>query len=200
MRVLVACEFSGTVRDAFVTKGHDAWSCDILPTEKPGQHIQGDALEALKQEWDLVIAHPPCTYLSYVGSRHWNRPGRAEARDAALAFMIALYDAPVEMVAVENPVGWANSVWRKPDQIVHPYYFGEPVQKRTCLWLRGLPKLIPTNMLPKPEPLYFCKGPKSQGKAIHWTEAMRGVSSKDRGKARSKTFQGIADAMAAQWG
>jgi hypothetical protein len=199
MKVLVACEYSGTVRDAFIAKGHDAISCDLLPTDKPGPHIQGDVLSLLKEKWNLIIAHPPCTYLSYAAMRVWNKPGRAEKREEAVKFFMEFINADCPRIAVENPLGYINKVYRKPDQTIHPYYFGEPFQKRTCLWLKNLPPLIYTNVLPKPEPLYICQGPKSKGKAIGWCEGNRG-SGQPRWKARSKTFQGIADAMADQWG
>jgi hypothetical protein len=198
MRVLVACEFSGIVRDAFAAKGHDAWSCDLLPTERPGNHIQGDVLEILNDDWDLMIACPPCTYLSYVGTRHWNKPGRAALREDAMQFFLVLANAAIEKIAVENPLGYASKVFRKPDQTIHPYYFGDPVQKRTCLWLKNLPPLIFTQMLSKPEPLYYCQGEKSKGKAIHWVEGIRGV--KNRSHERSRFFPSIANAMADQWG
>ncbi len=199
MKVLVACEYSGTVRDAFIAKGHDAISCDLLPTDKPGPHVQGDVLALLKKPWDLIIAHPPCTFLSYAAMRVWNQPGRAEKREDAVKFFMEFVNADCPKIAVENPLGYINKVYRKPDQTIHPYYFGESVQKRTCLWLKNLPLLVPTNMLSKPEPLYICQGPKSKGKPIHWCEGNRG-SGQPRWKARSKTFQGIADAMADQWG
>jgi hypothetical protein len=198
MKVLIACEFSGRVRDAFIAKGHNAWSCDILPSESKGPHIQGDVLKELCASWDLLIAHPPCTYLSYAATRVWNTPGRDIKRQKALDFFLKLYNAPIPKIAVENPVGWQNSVWRKPDQIIHPYYFGDNVQKRTCLWLKNLPKLVPTNLLPKPEPLYICQGPKSKGKKINWCEGIKGEG--PRAYARSRTFKGIAEAMAQQWG
>ena len=198
MKVLAACEFSGIVRDAFIAKGHDAVSCDLLPTEKPGPHHQGDVLDILGDGWDMMIAHPPCTYLSYVGNRHWNKPGRAEKRDRAYRFFMTLINAPVNRICVENPVGLPNTKYRKPDQIIHPYYFGEPVQKRTCLWLKDLPCLeYQDTIIEKPKPLYYCKGPKSKGKAINWVEGIKGQ--KGRSKARSRTFQGIAEAMAEQW-
>jgi hypothetical protein len=201
MRVLVACEYSGTVRDAFIKKGHDAMSCDLLPTDKPGPHYQGDVFDIINDGWDLMIAHPPCTYLTYAATRHWNKPGRAELRDAALKFFLDLYVADIPKIAVENPVGYVNTVWRKPDQIIHPYYFGDPVQKRTCLWLKNLPLLdYSKTKLPKPEPVYVCKGDKRGGKLIHWTEAASGTKDNPRWKVRSTTFQGIADAMAEQWG
>lgn len=197
MRVLVACEYSGIVRDAFIKRGHDAVSCDILPTERPGPHVQGDVTPMLAQKWDLVIAHPPCTFLSYAAMRVWNKPGRQEKREAAMKFFLQFVGS-APMVCIENPLGYAGKAYRKYDQVIHPYYFGEPVQKRTCLWLENLPLLKPTAMLPKPEPLYFCQGKKRKGKPIHWCEGNRGLG--PRAKARSKTFQGIADAMADQWG
>jgi hypothetical protein len=198
VRVLVACEFSGIVREAFKKRGHDAWSCDLLPTEIPGQHIQGDVLKILDDGWDLMIAHPPCTYLSYVANRSWNNPGREEKRKDALEFFMQFINAPIEKVCVENPVGYPNTVYRKPDQIIHPYYFGDAFQKRTCLWLKGLPKLdYSKTLIDKPEPMYICQGPKSKGKRINWCEGYRGGN---RAHNRSRTFQGIADAMAEQWG
>lgn len=202
MKVLVACEYSGTVRDAFIARGHDAMSCDLLPTDKPGPHYQGDVFDIINDGWDLMIAHPPCTYLTYAAIRHWNAPGRAELREVALKFFLDLYVADIPKIAVENPVGYVNTIWRKPDQIIHPYYFGDPFQKRTCLWLKNLPPLdYSKTKLPKPEPVYICKGEKRKGKAINWVEGIGG-SSKDnpRWKIRSTTFQGIADAMAEQWG
>lgn len=202
MRVLVACEFSGRVREAFAKRGHDTWSCDLLPTEISGHHIQGDVLSILGDGWDLMIAHPPCIYLSYVGIRHWNKLGRKKKREAAMAFFLALINAPIERICVENPVGLPNTEYRKPDQLIHPYYFGEPYQKRTCLWLKGLPKLkYEETIIEKPKPLYFSKGKKTKGKPINWVEGLMCLGShEDRQKARSKTFQGIANAMAEQWG
>lgn len=198
LKVLIACEFSGIVRSAFEAKGHIAWSCDLLPTEIPGNHYQGDVFDILYHGWDMLIAFPPCTYLSYVSNRHWNRPGRAELRQDGLQFFLGLAHAPIDKIAIENPVGYANTVWRKPDQIIHPYYFGEPVQKRTCLWLKNLPCLqYYGTIIPKPQPLYYCQGEKSKGKAIHWVEGIKGVG--NRSKARSQTFHSIAKAMATQW-
>jgi hypothetical protein len=202
MRVLVACEYSGRVRDAFIAKGHDAMSCDLLPTDSLGPHYQGDVFDIINDGWDLMIAHPPCTYLSYAATRHWNKPGRAELREEALKFFLDLYTSNIPKICIENPVGYVNTVWRKPDQIIHPYYFGDPVQKRTCLWLKDLKPLDYSNTkLPKPEPLYICQGGKKKGKKIHWVEAGVGTN-KDtpRWKLRSTTFQGIANAMAEQWG
>lgn len=202
MNVLIACEFSGIIRDAFSNKGHCAWSCDLLASERNGNHLRGNILDFLTLDvpWDLMIAHPPCQYLSTVANRVWNTPGRAELREKAKTFFLALYNAEIPKICVENPVGYMNTVFRKPDQIIHPYYFREKAQKRTCLWLKGLPALKHPDpkSLTKPPPLYICKGRKSKGKHIGWCEGMRGV--KDRGKARSRTFQGVANAMADQWG
>jgi len=199
MKILIACECSGIVRDAFIAKGHDAVSCDLLPTDRPGPHIQGDVLPLLKQYWDMILAFPTCTYLTYAGTRHWNNPGRAEKREAAVEFFMKCYDANAEKVCVENPVGYMNTIFRKPDQIVHPYFFGTPVQKRTCLWLRNLlPLEYDKTIIEKPKPLYICQGKKCKGKAINWVEGIRGV--KNRSKARSETFPCIANAMAEQWG
>jgi hypothetical protein len=181
MRVLVACEFSGVVRDAFATNGHDAWSCDLLPSERPGNHIQGCALSALRDEWDLLIAHPPCTHLSVSGAR-WFKDKTKEQRQAIVFFMqLAL--ASVPRVCVENPVSVMSSAWRKPDQIIQPWQFGHGETKATCLWLRGLPLLQPTNIV------------EGREARIH-----KMPPSAERGKLRSVTYQGIADAMAAQWG
>lgn len=152
MRVLVACECSGRVRDAFRAKGHDAWSCDIEPSEGSAKyHIQGDVLAHLNKNWDLIIAHPPCTYLSCVGNR-WlaTDPSRYAKRERALKFFLACYNASAPHVCVENPTGYANTKFRKPDQTIHPYMFGEAVKKRTCLWLRGLPMLEPHNPVSPP--------------------------------------------------
>lgn len=204
MKVLVACEFSGIVRDAFKAKGHNAWSCDLLPTEKPGQHIQGDVLEILGNGWDLMIAHPPCTYLSGAGL-HWNkkRQGRQKKTIEAFNFFMNLYNAPINKVCVENPVGYINSHFRQANQIINPYFFGEPQQKRTCLWLKNLPKLYwhkentlfeKKTAVDKPKPNYVDKS----GKKRYFTDKLS--PSKDRWKIRSRTFQGIADAMAEQWG
>lgn len=198
LRVLVACESSGVVRRAFRSRGHEAYSCDLLPAEdgELAYHFEDDIRKVLPNAgpWDLLIAHPPCTYLSYAATWCWNRPGRAELRETAMTFFLALYHAPVARVAVENPVGYPNTVFRKPDQIVHPYYFGDPFCKRTCLWLRGLPKLVHPDprALAKPVPVYRSKS----GKALHYTEALSG----HKGQVRSRTFAGIAAAMADQWG
>jgi hypothetical protein len=198
LKVLVACEFSGIVREAFKEKGHDAWSCDILDTEIPGNHIKGDVLEILNDGWDLMIAHPPCTYLSNVANRVWDNEGREYRRWEAIQFFMKLMLADINKICVENPVGVMNRAWRKPDQIIHPYYFGEPYQKKTCLWLENLDVLDYTDTrITKPEPLYICQGEKSKGKKINWCEGYRGGN---RSHNRSRFWKGIAQAMADQWG
>jgi site-specific DNA-cytosine methylase len=191
MRVLVACESSGVVRSAFRKAGHDAWSCDLLPPDDNSEyHFQRDALEVLKDGWDLMIAHPPCTHLAASGAR-WFKDKRKE-QEESLAFVRALLDAPIEMVALENPVGIISSRIRKPDQIIQPWMFGHPEAKKTCLWLKGLPLLEPTNILPLPEKGYWNnQTPSGQNKL---------GPSPDRWKIRSKTYDGIAKAMSEQWG
>ncbi len=183
MRVLVACEFSGTVRDAFAALGHDAWSCDILPTTKPGKHIQTDVLNILDYDWDLMVAHPPCDYLSYAGNRWLKQPGRWDNIAKALVFFKRIMDAPIPKIAVENPRGWTWKYIRKPDQVIEPYHFGHPLTKATCLWLKDLPPLMAT---------MICDDP-----LVNWTRNKKGAHS---AKARSVTFPGVAAAMAAQWG
>jgi len=196
MRVLVACEYSGTVRDAFRLKGHDAWSCDLLPTEAdPAYHHQGDVLTILGDGWDLMIAHPPCTYLCSSGL-HWNkrRPGRAALTEEALAFVTMLLDAPIAKIALENPIGCISSRIRKPDQTIQPWQFGHDASKATCLWLKGLPPLAPTRLI---EPRLI-NGRKRWGNQTDSGQNKLPPSA-DRWKLRSATYQGIADAMADQW-
>ncbi|BAQ84374.1 putative DNA methylase [uncultured Mediterranean phage uvMED] len=195
MRILVACESSGTVRDAFIAKDHEAVSCDILPSEVGGPHIQGDVLEVIDQDWDMMIAHPPCTYLSSSGM-HWTTRGLRdpELTEDALAFVRKLLDADIEKIAVENPVGAISTRIRKPDQYIHPYQFGDDASKKTGLWLKGLPCLIPTNYIE----------PRMVGGKPRWSNQTdsgqnRLGPSQDRWKQRSKTYQGIALAMANQW-
>lgn len=200
MRVLVACEFSGAVREAFRARGHDAWSCDLLPTEIDGQHIQGDVRKALGWGWDLMIAHPPCTYLS-VSGLHWNkrRPERAALTEDALGFVRELLAAPIPRIALENPVGCISSRIRKPDQIVQPYDFGEDASKATCLWLKGLPALKPTQRRSGRVVAF-------KGRAVErWANQTdsgqnRLPPSADRWALRSITYPGIAAAFADQWG
>ncbi len=181
MRVLIACEYSGTVRDAFLAAGHDAMSCDLLPTDADGPHHQGDVRDVLNDGWDLMIAHPPCTHLAVSGAR-WFKDKQAEQAEA-LAFVRLLMDAPVPMIAIENPVSVISSRIRKPDQTIQPWQFGHGETKATCLWLKGLPKLMPTNIVD------------GRVNRIH-----RMPPSPDRWKLRSTTYQGIAAAMADQWG
>ena len=192
MRVLIACEFSGTVRDAFIALGHDAMSCDLLPTEVPGSHYEGPVQDVLREGWDLMIAHPPCTYLCSSGL-HWNkrRPERAKQTEEALDFVRLLLDAPIPRIALENPIGCISTRIRKPDQTIQPWQFGHPESKATCLWLKGLPLLEPTLIVEKPT-------------SGHWDNQTPSGQNKlgpsaDRWKLRSKTYQGIAEAFATQY-
>jgi hypothetical protein len=203
LRVLVACEFSGTVREAFRRLGHDAWSCDIEPTaDGSPYHIQGCALTQLDGGWDLMIAHPPCTYLSYVANRIWNAPGREEKRNAAIFFALKLWRVKnIKKVCLENPLGILGRRIGMNYQIVHPYFWGDPYKKRTCLWLRGLKPLIyDKKSAIKPPILYRSAGEKTKGKAINWVDGIKGLSKSDRQRARNTFFKGMADAMAMQWG
>lgn len=196
MNVLVACEYSGRVRDAFTRAGHFAMSCDLLPTDSPGLHYQGDVTEILNMNWDLMIAHPPCTYLS-VSGMHWTTRGLRDPQltEDALDFVRLLMDAPVPRIAIENPISVISSRIRKPDQIIHPYHFGHDASKATCLWLKNLPELTHTHII---EPRII-NGKKRWGNQTDSGQNKLGPSD-DRWKIRSETFQGIADAMATQWG
>ena len=194
-RILVACEFSGIVRDAFKERGWDAWSCDLLPTEQPGQHIQGDVVQVLADGWDMMIAHPPCTYLCASGL-HWNkrRPGRAEQTEEALEFVRRLLDAPIARIAVENPIGCIATRIRPADQIIQPWQFGHNASKATCLWLKGLPDLRATRLIE----------PRIVGGKRRWANQTDSGQNKlgpsaDRWALRSLTYPGIARAMADQW-
>ena len=195
MKVLIACEFSGIVRDAFKEKGHDAWSCDILSTESPGNHIKDDILNHLNKGWDLMIAHPPCTHLAVSGAR-WFTEGKKpwSLQIEALDFVRKLLDAPIEKIALENPVSVISTKIKKPNQIIQPYHFGHDVSIKTCLWLKNLPNLIPTKIV-KPD-IIEKDGYKMS--RHHW-ETFR-LPSKIRGKVRSRFYEGIAEAMANQWG
>ena len=219
MKVLIACEFSGVVREAFTKRGHDAWSCDLLPTELPGNHIQKDICEVINNtwdDWDLMIAHPPCTYLTVTGNK-WFKPefadrfpDRLHQRAEAIDFFMFLSTAPIPKIAIENPVGIMSTVWRKPDQIIQPYQFGHIEAKKTCLWLKNLTKLrfgkaiqvaftdktIPSmTEVRKPEYVEFASGKRM---ARWYVEAAKNKATRE--SVRSQTFQGIADAMAEQWG
>ena len=196
MSVLVACEYSGTVRDAFRARGHDAISCDLLPTDVPGPHYQGDVQEILRDGWDLMIAHPPCTYLS-VSGMHWTRRGLLDEQltHSALMFVHILMDAPIRRIAVENPVSMISTWIRKPEQIIQPWMFGHDASKKTCLWLQNLPLLRPTQIV---EPR-IVNGRKRWGNQTD-SGQNRLSPSPDRWKIRSATYAGIAAAMADQWG
>ena len=191
MRVLIACEFSGIVREAFRKRGHDAWSCDLLPSEIYGNHYEGNVLDVLDDRWDLMIAHPPCTRLSVSGARYWKEK-RGE-QEQAIKFFMEFADAQIPKICVENPVGIISTVWRKPDQYIQPYEHGHKISKKTGLWLKGIPLLTPTNTV-EPEWIYYKNGGRCS--PDHYKTAF----SKDRERLRSITYQGIADAMAEQWG
>jgi hypothetical protein len=196
MKILVACEYSGRVRDAFIGGGHKAMSCDLLPTDAPGPHYQGSVLDILNDGWDLMIAHPPCTYLS-VSGMHWTTRGLRDPKltEDALDFVNILLNAPIEKIALENPISIISSRIRKPNQIIQPYEYGHDASKKTCLWLKNLPPLMPTKIIE----------PKIVGNKKIWgNQTASGQNklapSKDRWKIRSETYQGIAEAMAQQWG
>jgi site-specific DNA-cytosine methylase len=194
LRVLVACEYSGTVREAFAAHGHDAMSCDILPTDRPGKHYQGDVRDVLDEGWDLMIAHPPCTYLSVSGI-HWNNRGRGWTEtEKALDFVRLLMSANIPRIALENPVSIISSRIRKPDQIIQPHEFGHDASKATCLWLKNLSKLRPTQNV----------APRIVDGKPRWANQTDGGQNKlapsdDRWKRRSTTYSGIAEAMALSW-
>lgn len=181
MKILIACEYSGTVREAFSKLGHDAWSCDILETEIPGNHLQCDVREILGDGWDMMIAHPPCTHLAVSGAR-WFKDKKVEQAEA-LEFVRLLLAAPIKRIALENPISIISSHIRKPDQIIQPWQFGHGETKATCLWLQNLPKLQPTNIVEGREQRIWKMPP-----------------GENRWKERSRTFEGIAQAMANQWG
>ena len=183
MKILVACEFSGVVREAFAKKGHDVLSCDLLDTEIPGNHYKGDVMDIINDGWGMMIAFPPCTHLAVSGARWFEQKRKDGRQQAAIDFFMALANAPIEKIAIENPVSIMSTVWRKPDQIIQPWMFGHGETKATCLWLNNLPKLQPTNIVNGREQRIWRIPPK-----------------KDRWKERSRTFNGIAEAMAAQWG
>jgi hypothetical protein len=216
MRVLIACEFSGIVRDAFAAKGHDAWSCDLLPTERPGNHIQGDVLEVLGQGWDLMVAFPPCTHLAVSGAAWFEEKRKDGRQQQGIDFFLALANADLPAIAVENPVGIMSKIYRKPDQVIHPYYFGDEARKKTCLWLKNLPCLYHVAAPNLFESVVTHVG---QGADHEWVDGKTGKVKRmplwyaqakgfggkaplgiDHGKARSVTFPGIANAMAEQWG
>ena len=182
-RVLVACEYSGTVRDAFTAMGWEAMSCDLLDSEKPGNHYKGDIFDVLYKGWDLLIAHPPCTHLAVSGARHFAAKKASGVQDEALEFVYDLLHAPIKHIALENPISIISTRIRKPDQIIQPWQHGHGETKATCLWLKGLPLLVPTDVVDGREARIHKMAP-----------------SPDRWKERSRTFPGIANAMAKQWG
>lgn len=183
MKVLVACEYSGRVRDAFIARGHDAMSCDLLPTESPGPHYQGDVRDVLYGDWDLMIAHPPCTHLAVSGARHFAAKRASGVQQEAVEFVRMLLAARIPKIALENPISIISTAIRKPDQVIQPWQFGHGETKATCLWLKGLPSLTPTDIVDGREA------------RVH-----RMPPSPDRWKERSRTYLGVAKAMAEQWG
>lgn len=196
MKVAVICEFSGTVREAFTRLGHEAVSYDLLPTEIPGKHVQIDIKEIPRESWgnyDLLICHPPCTHLAVSGAR-WFKDKVNEQKEA-LEFVRYLMDLQVERIAIENPISIISSCIRKPDQIIQPWQFGHPETKSTCLWLKNLPKLQPTNIV---EPQYIIGKDGKRYSPVHWCSQWK--ENEERWKVRSRTYQGIAEAFAAQWG
>jgi hypothetical protein len=200
VKVLIACEQSGTVREAFKVRGHNAWSCDLLPGDIPGQHFQCDVFDVLYYDWDLIIAHPPCTFLTVAGNRwfgpEWKDryPERERDREKGKEFFMKVVNAPCKRIAVEQPVSIMSTFYRKPDQIIQPYQFGHDMRKTTCLFLKGLPLLKPTNIV---EPAFVISAGKKYSKSHYETW---NLPKSVRAKIRSKTFQGIAEAMADQWG
>lgn len=204
MRILVACEESQALTNRFRELGHEAFSCDILPCSggHPEWHLQQDVTELLKQKWDMIVAFPPCTYLTVTGNRWFNidRYGekavqRHKDREEAIKFFLMFANAECDYIAIENPVGIMSNEWRKPDQIINPYEFGDPYEKKTCLWLKGLPPLVPTNVV-KPEPRKEFKSGKTMP---GWYADAWKLPKDERAKLRSKTFPGIAQAMVSQW-
>jgi len=201
MRVLIACEFSGAVRDAFTAKGHDAVSCDLLSSERPGPHYQCDVRKLLKLGWDMMIAFPPCTYLTCAGNKWFSPkyaarfPHRKRHMLQAVAFFMLFANAAISKVAIENPIGRMSSIWRKPDQIIQPWQFGHDARKATCLWLKGLPPLQATQVV-KPT-IVRTRGGNTMSA---WHVSCGHLDRDNRAKERGRTFQGIADAMAEQWG
>jgi hypothetical protein len=196
MRVLVACEYSGVVREAFRKYGHKAISCDLLPTEIPGPHLQCDVLSILNDGWDLMIAHPPCTFLACSGARWFKDVERKPKQKQALDFVYTIMESKIPRVAIENPISIISTYIKEPTQIIQPWMFGDECQKTTCLWLKNLPKLKPTKIVSKGG-FVVTKSGKVVSKFHSDTFNLK-VS--ERGKVRSKTFQGIAEAMADQWG
>lgn len=203
MKVLIACERSGIIRNAFLEKGHNAFSCDIEPTQTPGPHIQADILTVLKDNWDLMIAHPPCTYLAVVGM-NWNNRilGRNEKTAQAIEFVKALWAAPILKICIENPISVLSTRWKKPSQIIEPFYFGDPEKKATSLWLKNLPRLNGLIMVAKNKKAFFPAPYKvyPNGRRQYFEGKTTDGRKEDRAYLKAKTFPGIAAAMANQWG
>lgn len=204
MKVLVACEYSGRVREAFLARGHFAVSCDLLPSDIPGDfHYEGDIRDVLGPGWDLMIAFPPCTYLSKVGARHWPEWQESGQQQEALEFVRLLMNAPIERIAIENPVGKISTAIRKPEQIIQPYWFGEEYIKTTCLWLKNLPLLEPTEMV-SARTHYVDGGTLLRRDGRGYLRGFEGAFDEpgpgSRAHKRARTFRGIAGAMAVQWG
>ncbi len=201
MKVLIGCEVSGICREAFAARGHDAWSCDVLDTEQPGNHITGEVLDVLGGGWDLAIFHPPCTFLCTTGNRWMAEkyrerfPTRVQDREDAIKFFMTLVNAPIPKIAIENPVGIMSSHYRKPDQYVQPHWFGHPHSKKTGLWLKNLPKLQPTNRVEEGERTRFPSGRSMP----RWYKEIGDLPIPQRAALRSRTFKGFAEAMAQQW-
>jgi len=196
MKILIGCERSGKVRDAMLKKGHDALSCDIEPTDKPGPHYQGDIRDILGNGWDMMIAFPPCTHLAVSGARHFPAKRADGRQQAGIAFFLMLANADIPQIALENPIGIMSTIWRKPDQIIQPWQFGHVAMKSTCLWLKGLPLLQPTQIVDKGPVKTHASGKRNS----EWSCSTWALPKHLRAKVRSETFQGIADAMAEQWG
>jgi hypothetical protein len=200
MRVLVACEFSGVVRDAFAARGHEAWSCDLLQTEKPGNHLQCDVLTILEDHWDLMIAHPPCTFLSRAAGRWLYNTERLVKTQKAFDLIKALWVAPINRICIENPPGWLCTNWKMPFQRIHPWYFGDGQMKQTCLWLKNLPKLQGSEEVARSPALHHpvpSKTRMGRDKKVKNTYFVTRIRSAHE---RARTFPGIAEAMASQWG
>lgn len=201
LKILVACEYSGVVRDEFIKLGHNAISCDLLPTDVPGPHIQGDVLDVIDSSYDMLIAFPPCTHLTIACGHLWAEKRKAGLQQEAVDFVKKLMLAPIKQIAIENPIGYLSQAIRPPDQIIQPYYFGEPHQKSTCLWLKNLPPLKPTKIVSKGEFKYWVdkKTGKMKKYPLWLYNAYAHTNKKDRWKVRSTTFKGVAVAMAKQW-
>ncbi len=199
MKILVACEYSGTVREAFNKLGHDAMSCDLLPTVIKGNHYEGDILDVLYNNWDMIIAFPPCTHLAVSGTKCFAQKIADGRQQQGINFFMLFANHSCKLVVIENPVGIMSSKWRKPDQIIQPFEFGHPESKKTCLWLKGVPRLKPTNILQKPDCGYWQNQTPDRQNKIMVDGKWIGYNDKRTAHLRSKTYEGIASAMAQQW-